>query len=268
MGKSNESEQKNTGAGVRVFRIIRSVFIYVLAAGIIIAALMFAASVNPSKSLFGYRYYTVLTPSMEPAYSVGDMVFVKIEKADRINVGDVITFNPSSDGDAYLTHRVIEKLPDYQGSGVTCFRTKGDANDSEDTFLIDEERVIGVVTFKIPMMGYVVRFVQLRWYFIVPIIALIFVFFKLMGIYLVPSKKKKALEEEASGDGQASAEPQPAVPAEAASKAEEASGEAPSTAEAPSDNAEKSEKPEEKGKADGSDEADLKAGDKADTISK
>ena len=181
--------------GRRIFGIVRTIFIYLLAVAIIIAALLFAASNSPSKSLFGYRYYTVLTPSMEPAYSVGDMVFVKIEKADYINVGDVITFNPSSDSEAYLTHRVIEKLPDYEGSGVTCFRTKSDANDSEDTFLIDEERVIGTVKWGIPKMGYVVRFVQLRWYFIVPIIALIFVFFKLIGIYLGP--KEEATEEAA-----------------------------------------------------------------------
>ena len=216
--KTVESGQNETpSTGYRVFRIIRTVFIYVLAAVIIIAALMFAASVNPSKSLFGYRYYTVLTPSMEPAYSVGDMVFVKIESADNINVGDVITFNPSSDGGAYLTHRVVEKLPDYQGSGTTCFKTKGDANDSEDTFLIDEERVIGVVRFKVPIMGYVVRFVQMRWYFIVPIIALIFVFFKLMGIYLA-SSKKKAIEETASENGEAPGAP-PASP-ETASESE------------------------------------------------
>ena len=72
------------------------------------------------------------------------MVFVKIEDADNINVGDVITFNPSSDGEAYLTHRVIEKMPDYQGSGTTCFKTKGDANDSEDTFLIIVTAVLKV----------------------------------------------------------------------------------------------------------------------------
>ena len=202
MDNSIPDEQKGgSRAGYRVFRIVRTVFIYLLAAVIIIAALLFAASNSPSKSLFGYRYYTVLTPSMEPAYSVGDMVFVKIENADNINVDDVITFNPSSDSEAYLTHRVVEKLPDYQGSGVTCFKTKGDANDSEDSFLIDEERVIGPVKFSIPKMGYVVRFVQMRWYFIVPLIALIFVFFKLIGIYLAP--KKEAAEQAAESKGDA-----------------------------------------------------------------
>jgi len=174
----------HTSRGYKILSVARSVFIYLLAVGIIVAALLFAASNSPNKSLFGYRYYTVLTPSMEPAYKVGDMVFVKIENADVINVGDVITFNPSSDGGAYLTHRVTEKIEDYEGSGVTCFRTKGDANDSEDTFLIDEGRVIGRVKLGIPKLGYVVRFAQLRWYFIVPLIILVLVFFKLMGVYL------------------------------------------------------------------------------------
>lgn len=221
-----ESEQESSPSkGYRIFEIIRTVFVYLLAVVIIVAALLFAASANPSKSLFGYRYYTVLTPSMEPAYSVGDMVFVKIEKADNINVGDVITFNPSSEGDAYLTHRVVEKMSDYKGTGLTCFRTKGDANDSEDTFLIDEERVIGVVNAGIPWLGYIVRFVQLRWYYIVPICALIFVFFKLMGIYLSPSKNQEAV-------------------AEVTSESVENSGEAPSESESASETEANSDKSE------------------------
>ena len=172
--------------------ILRTVFIYLLAVGIIIAALLFAASKSPNKSIFGYRYYTILTPSMEPTHHVGDMVFVKIENADEISVGDVITFNPSSGSEAYLTHRVTEKITDYEGTGVTCFKTKGDANDSEDSFLIDESRVIGAVKLGIPKLGYVVRFVQLRWYFVVPLAVLVLIFFKLMGIYLAPAENETA----------------------------------------------------------------------------
>jgi signal peptidase len=33
-------------------------------------------------------------------------------------------------------------------------------------------------------MGYVVRFVQLRWYFVLALVILLFVFFRLMRIYL------------------------------------------------------------------------------------
>lgn len=189
---------KGSRTALRVLKIIRTIFIYLLAVGIIIAALLFASSNTPNKSLFGYRYYTVLTPSMEPTYSVGDMVFVKIEKADSINVGDVITFNPSSDSEAYLTHRVTEKLTNYDGTGVTCFRTKGDANDTEDDFLLDEGRVIGRVKFGIPWLGSIVRFVQLRWYLVVPLIILVFVFFKLLSVYF--SRDDEEAESEEPGE--------------------------------------------------------------------
>lgn len=176
---------------------MRTLFVYLFAIAIIAGAVLFASDTTPDKSLFGFRYYIVLTDSMVPEFASGDMVFVKLQNADSIAVGDVITFNPSSDSDAYLTHRVTEKIENYEGTGVTCFRTKGDANDSEDTFLIDEGRVIGTVRFHVPKLGMIVRFVQLRWYFVAPIIILIFVFFALMRRYF--DSGSTAEEEEESG---------------------------------------------------------------------
>ena len=189
--------------GYRVVEIARTICTYLLAAGIIVAALIFASSQSPSKSIFGFRYYTVLTNSMSPEFSVGDMVLVKLRSADAIEVGDIITFNPSSDSEAYLTHRVVEKIEDYQGTGVTCFRTKGDANDTEDSFLIDEERVVGTVEFDIPKAGTIVRFVQLRWYFVVPLIILVGIFFHLLRVYFSPEDT-----EETGGGAPDGGEPQ------------------------------------------------------------
>jgi signal peptidase len=120
---------------------------------------------------------------MEPEYSVGDIIIVKLTDAEDIESGDVITFNPSNDSDAYLTHRVTEKLTDYNGTGVTCFRTKGDANNVEDSFLIDSSRVVGTVSFNIPKIGYAVRFVQLKWYIVLPLTVMILVLFQLLKIY-------------------------------------------------------------------------------------
>ncbi len=181
--ETQEAQEKKPTATARTFDIIFTVFVYLLAAGILIGAIFFAFNTSPDKSLFGIRYYTVLTGSMEPAYNVGDMIFVQIKDADDINVNDVITFNPSKDSEAYLTHRVIEKYENYQGTGVTCFRTKGDANNSEDSFLIESDRVIGTVQFGIPKLGYIVRFIQLRWYLVVPIIIMIAVFLYLLKRY-------------------------------------------------------------------------------------
>lgn len=171
--------------GAKVFDILFTVLVYLLAAAILIGAILFAFNTAPDKSLFGYRYYTVLTGSMAPTYNVGDMIFVHVQGPENINKGDVITFNPSQDSDAYLTHRVTEKIENYQNTGVTCFRTRGDANNAEDSFLIDSSRVIGTVNFGIPFLGYIVRFVQLRWYFVVPIVIMLAVFFKLLKKYFL-----------------------------------------------------------------------------------
>ncbi len=167
----------------KFFDILGTILTWIVAIGIIFGAVIFAQDRSPSKSIFGYRYYTVLTASMEPELSVGDFIIVKLTDAEDIEVGDVITFNPSSDSEAYLTHRVTEKIEDYEGTGVTCFKTKGDNNDTEDSFLLDESRIIGTVQLHVPILGYAIRFIQLRWYYVVPLVILIFIFIKLMKIY-------------------------------------------------------------------------------------
>lgn len=176
-------EKQNKSAVKSILNVIRTVLVYLFAIAIVVSAIFFAMDKSPQKSVFGFRYYTILTPSMEPAYSVGDVVIVKLANADEINTGDVITFNPSSDSNAYLTHRVTEKIPNYEGTGVTCFRTKGDSNNTEDSFLIDSSRVIGKVSFSVPKIGYAIRFVQLRWYFVLPLAVMLIVLLKLMKVY-------------------------------------------------------------------------------------
>lgn len=209
-------------AGARVFDIAFTVFVYLLAAAILFGALLFSFSTSPDKALFGYRYYTVLTGSMSPTYNVGDMIFVQLKDPKDINVGDVITFNPSQDSDAYLTHRVTEKIDNYEGTGVTCFRTKGDANNAQDSFLIDSARVIGTVNFGIPGVGYVVRFVQLRWYIIIPIAIMIGVFFLLLKkFFLIKDDDEpetaegdpKLIKEENDDNGAKTPEPEADVKA-------------------------------------------------------
>lgn len=176
-------ENQNKSAVKSILNVIRTVLVYLFAIAIVVSAILFAMNKSPQKSVFGFRYYTVLTPSMEPAYSVGDVVIVKLANADEINTGDVITFNPSSDNNAYLTHRVTEKIQNYEGTGVTCFRTKGDSNNTDDSFLIDSSRVIGKVSFSVPKIGYIIRFVQLRWYFVLPLAVMLIVLLKLMKVY-------------------------------------------------------------------------------------
>jgi signal peptidase len=194
-----EEEKVNTeSGGYRAVEAVKNLLTLLVAAGIVLAAVLFAINKSPQKSLFGYRYYTVLTSSMAPELRVGDLILVKLTDPEEIQEGDIITFNPSEDGDTYLTHRVTQRLEDYQGTGVTCFITKGDANGVEDGFVIDGSRVIGRVGFCIPKLGYVVRFIQLKWYFVVLFIVLLFLLTELLKTYFRLGEEEAEEEEQAT----------------------------------------------------------------------
>ena len=144
----------------RVVKIITNLVFYLVIISVLAGSIIFASSSSPDKSVFGYRFYNVLTPSMSPVYDPGDLIIVKLTNAEDVQVDDVITFTPGKDGTSYLTHRVIEKIEDYDGSGRPAFRTQGDANESPDSFVVRAEQVIGVVQTGIPFLGSMVNFVS------------------------------------------------------------------------------------------------------------
>lgn len=104
--------------------------------------------------LMGYECYNVISPSMEPEYMVGDLIYVKDVDPTTIKEGDVITFIVNEDL-VVGTHRVVRV--DLENKR---FYTKGDANDIEDQSPVHFNNVIGVPQFSIPKLGYVSDFVQ------------------------------------------------------------------------------------------------------------
>lgn len=105
--------------------------------------------------LLGLQSYIVLSGSMEPSYPVGSLVYVGSVEPETLEVGDVITFRLT--GDSVATHRIVEVI----GSGDEVqFRTKGDANDTEDGRLISATDVKGRVVFSIPGLGYLASLLQ------------------------------------------------------------------------------------------------------------
>lgn len=103
--------------------------------------------------ILGYQAYNVLSGSMEPTYSVGDLIYVKAVDVETIQPGDAITF-VLNDELTVATHRVVEKDERNQ-----CFYTKGETNNTVDP-PVHFKNVIGVPKFSIPLLGYVSDFVQ------------------------------------------------------------------------------------------------------------
>lgn len=80
---------------------------------------------------------TVLSGSMAPAMSAGDLVIATPKPLNEIAVGDVLVFNAPIADRRLVTHRVIEVVE--QGTRPVV-RTKGDANSAPDPWLAQLER--------------------------------------------------------------------------------------------------------------------------------
>lgn len=132
-----------------VFQRICSVFL-----GILVAFTVLVVGCR----FLGIHALTVLSGSMEPTYSTGALLFVKPSETDILETGDVITYLISDN--TFVTHRIAGLVPDEQDPGLVRFRTKGDANDTEDMLLVHPNNVIGTPVFSIPLVGYAVNFIQ------------------------------------------------------------------------------------------------------------
>ena len=104
--------------------------------------------------LMGFRCFNIISPSMEPEYGVGDLVYVKEVDPATIKEGDVITFLVNEDL-VVGTHRGVRVDAENQH-----LYTKGDANQIEDQEPVHFNNVIGVPQFSIPKLGYVSDFIQ------------------------------------------------------------------------------------------------------------
>ena len=100
----------------------------------------------------------VLTGSMEPEISSGDLIIVNQIDAKDIKKGDIIAFfDPDGNGSSVLTHRVVDII---KQEGKLSFKTKGDANNSEDRLAVSEDKLVGIYKTRIPGAGNVAMFMQ------------------------------------------------------------------------------------------------------------
>jgi signal peptidase len=118
---------------------------------IIIAILTFLAP------YFGWRVDAVMSGSMEPEIKVGGLIITRPVQPEEVKVGDIITFYCPLNNDM-ISHRVTT----VASGTLSYFRTKGDANEDPDPFIVPFRNVAGRVWFKIPYLGYVTQFIKTR----------------------------------------------------------------------------------------------------------
>lgn len=115
----------------------------------------------------GIRLLTVVSGSMEPEIKTGSVAVISKNITDfkDIGKGDVITFEI---GDSLVTHRVAEIIED----GII---TKGDANNSEDSWVVTKDMYYGKQLFSVPIIGYIAVFIRQNILFTILIIAAVLI---------------------------------------------------------------------------------------------
>jgi len=188
-------------AGNKFFQFISNLFFYLLIIAIIGGSALFAFSNNPRKAYFGYRFYTVKTPSMTPredgssppgGFKAGDTILVRLcDNPSLIEIGDIITYTPGDDPYIYLTHRVVNKLDHINDDQGLFFVTRGDANDSDDS-PIEAGSVVGKKVMTLPGTGFFLQFLRENLTLTLIIIVSAIGFIILLRMYFAVPKRKQA----------------------------------------------------------------------------
>lgn len=114
----------------------------------LILAVILLCSALVLPGIFGWHMYNVISGSMEPALEVGSLIYIYEDLPEDVKEDDIIAFYSFSDDRSIITHRVVKNNVVFGN-----FRTKGDANDSEDPMPVEYDFYIGRVKFSLPYMG-------------------------------------------------------------------------------------------------------------------
>lgn len=161
MSKATETTKASTSVGHKIGTVIGTILCILLVPILIInITLIIRSFTNPDKvPSVGHIFpLIVLTDSMFPEIESGDLIICRTAQPEDIAVGDVISFfDPAGNGSSMVTHRVVEVT---QENGSLAWRTKGDANNVEDSTLVPAENLVGVYRSRIAGAGNIAMFMQ------------------------------------------------------------------------------------------------------------
>lgn len=139
MNKLLKKKKITTITNKRVDRIITSMILVILLLMIYLVS-----------NKFKYSIIAIGSNSMYPNIKIGDSVFVEkvnVNDISKLEVGQVLVYNYNN---KIIVHRI--SAINYKKGGY-IFSTKGDNNESEDQYELEQKDVIGIVRFKIAYIG-------------------------------------------------------------------------------------------------------------------
>lgn len=100
--------------------------------------------------LLGERPVVVLSDSMEPAFSAGDVLIERGVEPGELEIGQVVTFE-EPETERSITHRV--RSVEARGS-MLVITTKGDADNGVQRWAIARDGELGQPRWRIPLVGH------------------------------------------------------------------------------------------------------------------
>lgn len=184
-----------------IFKIVYGIFKAILLCFLALFALLVCMQrvSNNTVSLFGYRLFSVVTPSMAPKYNVGDVLLCEEVDINTLLVGDDISYlgTKGTYKGKVITHRIIKIEKDDKGEKV--FYTKGIATKTVDPS-ITEGQIYGKIKGQVPFLTQLYRFIGTKHGFyiaiFVPLVLLIGSEVIVTMVEKVRGRKKKDSEEE------------------------------------------------------------------------
>lgn len=162
-----------------------SAAIKAIVAGVIVVLFAFSLLFVASRAL-GLATFVVTGGSMEPTIHKGSLVIDEPVTADKVRLGDIITFDHY---DQTTTHRVVGVEGSANG---TMFSTKGDANQVTDPEPLSFPGRVGLVKLAIPGVGYAVAWMQYIWRLGATVVAAIIFFTCAAMVFLRKDPKTAA----------------------------------------------------------------------------
>jgi signal peptidase len=175
-GKRADKHKKKESATKKVL----SAMFYVSIILIMIAALILSSGKDGKYGLLGYSGFTVLSRSMQSEIPKDSLIITKKVAPESVELGDTLTFTRIDN--ETVTHKVIDIIENYEGTGARGFKTKGVDNAGPDREIVYAANVIGIVKLSIPAVGRILAYISEN-------MGLLFVFIGAIAVIAILLKK-------------------------------------------------------------------------------
>lgn len=157
-----KKEKKTNSVSHKILTILGTIFCVIMIPMLVINCSLIIKSHTDTDlvpNIGGIFPMIILTDSMDPVFSSGDLIICRRAEPKDIKQGDVICFyDPAGNGITTVTHRVMAVTTDENGD--PAWQTKGDANNTEDAQLVPARNLLGTYQKHFSDLGNIAMFTQ------------------------------------------------------------------------------------------------------------